>query len=374
MLHNDIPTQAQVQQLAQAEGGWRVSIYVEAGVLAQQGELARIALKDQTRNALEQLETAGASNRDITAIREHLDEIIEDAVFWNFQSRSLAVFATVSQALTFRLPNVISPVLSVGNRFYVKPLLRTLSFPQAAFVLSLSANDVHLLSITPDDEPRKVESEEIPRDFDHAVHRHFHAGQSTPGRMQGEEGEKTRLRQFARIVDRGVRAAIGQSTVPLFLAAAEPLESMFRTVSTLPNLQPKGISGNTEAHSDQELATMARALLDDVYADEVAHLAELLAERANSGRAATDISDIARAAAFGAIHTLIINMDAAIPGSVDESTGEVTFDSGSTQADSLGVLEDIVRLALASDSRIIAVREGEVPGAGEAAAILRYAV
>lgn len=371
MLHNDIPTKAQVEQLANVEGGWRVSIYVEAGVLAQQGELARIALKDQTRQAVELLEAAGATNREIAPIREHLEDIEEDASFWNFQSRSLAVFASEEGAVTFRLPNHLAPGLTVGTRYHVKPLLRTLSFPQACYVLALSSNDVHLLAITPDDEPRKIESDEIPRDFEHAVHRHFHAGQSTPGRMQGEEGEKTRLRQFARIVDRGVRLALGSSNLPLFLAAAEPLESMFRGVSTLPNLATQSIPGNPEVITDQELGKIARGLLDEVYAEEIAEVGNLLAERANSGRAATDLSDIARAAAFGAIHTLVFDMDVVVPGSVDPISGEVTFAEGDGP---VGVLEDIVRLALASDSRIIAVRAGEVPGGKEAAAILRYAV
>lgn len=373
MLHNDIPTKNQVEKLASIEGGWRVSMYIESGVLAEQGDMARIALKDQTRSAVEQLEALGASSREIAAIREHLEDIEADASFWLHQSRSLAVFASTEQATTFRLPNKLSPSLSVGHRYHVKPLLRTLSFPQACYVLALSANDVHLLAVSADEAPRKVDSDEIPRDFDHAVHRHFHAGQTVAGKMQGEEGEKTRLRQFARIVDRGVRHAIGTSSLPIFLAAAEPLQSIYREVSSLPQLASQGIGGNAEAHTDAELAATARTLLDEVNDAEVKKVGELLAERANSGRAAKDLADVARAAAFGAIHTLVFDMDAVVPGSVDPATGAVEF-ADAEAAGPVGVIEDIVRLALASDSRIIAVRAADVPGGGQVAAILRYAV
>lgn len=373
MLHNDIPTKAQVERLASAEGGWKVSMYVESGVLPQQGELARIALKDFTRDALEQLESLGATNREIAAIREHLEDIEDDATFWTVQSRSLAVFATEERAQTFRLPNHLAPSLSVGKRFHVTPLVRSISFPQACYVLALSSNDVHLLAIDPSEEPRRVDAADIPKDFEHAVHSHFHAGQTTAGRMQGEEGQKTRLRQFARIVDRGVRAAIGNSSLPLFLASAEPLDSIFRDVSSLPQLAPQKLLGNPDTHGDRDLADMARSALDEVYAAEVADFGAQLAQRSASGRSATDLSDIGRAAAFGAIQTLIYDMDASVSGTVDAGTGEVALTDGGKDGET-NVLDDVVRLALASDSRIIAVRAAEVPGGGAAAALLRYAV
>lgn len=373
MLHNDIPTKAQVERLAQVEDGWRVSIYLESGVHPQQGEMARISLKDQTRAAEERLAELGASNREITAIREHLEDIESDNAFWQQQSRSLAVFASENRATVFRLPNRLTPSLTVGPRYSVKQLLRTLSFSQSAFVLALSLNDVHLVAITPDDEPRKLEAPELPRDFDQAVREHVHTGSTVAGKMQNQEGEKTRMRQFARIVDRGVRQVIGSTQVPLILAAAEPLQSMFREVSTLPNLATQSIVGNAESFTDLELAETARGLLDEIYADELKHIASEQAQRANSGRSATDLSDIARAAVMGAIQTLVFNMDATVPGSVDPTTGELAFAAEGAGVSS-DVIEDLVRLALASDSRLIAVRAGEVPGGGDVAALLRYAV
>ena len=373
MLHNDIPTHAQIERLAAIDGGWNVSIYLESGELPQQGELARIALKDQTRAAIEQLEALGASSRECAAIREHLEEVEGDASFWTVQSRSLAVFADETRALTFRLPNHLAPSLSVGQRLHIAPLLRSVSFPQAAYVLALSSNAVHLLALSPTEEPRRVDAAELPRNFEDAVHRHFHAGQTTAGKMQGEEGQKTRLRQFARVVDRAVRTALGGTSLPLLLAAAEPLESIFREVSTLPQLAAQKLTGNPDTHSDRDLAELARTALDSIYAADIDAFANEIARQADSGRAATDLSDISHAAAFGAIHTLVFDVDARVSGSVDMATGDVTFtDDGAAGANN--IIDDIVRLSLASNSRIIAVRAAEVPGGGSAAALLRYAV
>lgn len=44
-------------------------------------------------------------------------------------------------------------------------------------------------------------------------------------------------------------------------------------------------------------------------------------QRAGDGRATTDISDTARAATFGAVETLLVDIDTVVHGTVDEKTG-----------------------------------------------------
>ena len=48
---------------------------------------------------------------------------------------------------TFRLPNRLTSEVEVGDRFYVKPLLRAVTFPQAAFVLALAAGGVRVVEV-----------------------------------------------------------------------------------------------------------------------------------------------------------------------------------------------------------------------------------
>ena len=51
---------------------------------------------------------------------------------------------------TFRLANRLVSTVEVGDRYYVKPLLRAVTFPQAAFVLALAAGGVRLVEILPE--------------------------------------------------------------------------------------------------------------------------------------------------------------------------------------------------------------------------------
>ena len=43
----------------------------------------------------------------------------------------------------------------------------------------------------------------------------------------------------------------------------------------------------------------------------------------DSGRALTDLAEVARAATFGAIETLLVDIDAAATGTVDETSGKL---------------------------------------------------
>jgi hypothetical protein len=56
-----------------------------------------------------------------------------------------------------------------------------------------------------------------------------------------------------------------QLDVPLILAAAEPLASISRSVSSYLRLAPAGIDGNPETTPDVELAAKARAVLDEFW-------------------------------------------------------------------------------------------------------------
>jgi hypothetical protein len=66
--------------------------------------------------------------------------LIDDNEFWRFQAHSLAIFATPENMRTFRVPNALEPLVIVSDRFHMKPLLRSVSFPRSCYVLALAQN------------------------------------------------------------------------------------------------------------------------------------------------------------------------------------------------------------------------------------------
>lgn len=370
-MHTNIPTRADLEQLLSVRDAACVSIYLPTSP-EERGGRDRIEFKNLSAAALEQLTASPTPRRPVAELRDHLDEFVDDDAFWARQAHSLAVFATPSAVRTFQVANRLAPIVEVSDRFHVKPLLRSATFPQAAFVLALSQNAARLVEVSPDDPPAEVRVADMPSDAASSVGKSSLADRSADRRIQGSEGQKVRLRQYARRVDEALRPVLSGLELPLVLAATEPLESIFRSVNTYPHLAPRVIAGNPDEKTDAELADASRHVLDGLYAEQLAELRATYEQRVPQGRASDDLAAIARAATFGAVDTAFVDIDETVPGFVDEADGALTLDD-TDDAANYGVVDEIARRVLLARGRVLAVRREDIPG-NAAAAILRYPV
>ena len=157
------------------------------------------------------------------------------------------------------------------------------------------------------------------------------------------------------------------------LASVEALGAIYRSVNTYPHLAAEGIEGNPERQTDAELAAAARSVLDGLYRDKLADWSALFNQRNQEDRATTDIGQAARAATFGAVQSLLVDMDQVVSGTVDETDGTVAFADG-PGADTYGIVDEIARRVLLSGGQVLSVRQADIPNGAPLAAILRYAV
>lgn len=372
-LHTDVPTRSEIERLLVSEQPSSVSIYAPSSAKTQEAQADRIGFKNLAATAVEQLHTT-ASKDDVESIEEALHDLIDDDDFWAHQASSLAVFATPDDHQVFRLANHLTESVHVASRFYVKPLLRTITFSQSAYVLALAQGSVRLLAVTADRPATEIAVPNMPSDVASVVHHASVPDRRPSGRLQGGEGQKVHMRQYARKIDHAIRPVLAGRDIPLILAATQPLEGIYRGVNRYPHLADQVLAGNPEAHTADELATAARGLLDEIYAAELAEQRELFEKRSSEGRAATDLSDVARAATFGAIATVFVDIDADVPGTIDETSGAIALEEDASEDRHYGVVDEIARRALLSSAHIYAVRAEDIPGGGPAAAILRYPV
>lgn len=373
MLPIDIPVRAELESLIRAREPGIVSIYVPTTPLSTEIDAARIDLKNLARQAMEQLRVTALDKREIGAIGDSLDDLLEDEAFWASQARSLAIFASPGRIRTYRLPNRLASIVEVSDRFHVKPLLRAVTFPQAAFVLALATGSARLLEISPDLPPAEIAVSGMPSDAASAVGKASIADRSPSGRIQGSEGQKVRLAQYARLVDAAIRPVLAGQDLPLVVAAAAPLDSIYRSVCSYPHLAETGIAGNPERVSDVDLVASTRAILDELNAADLAALRGRFDRLTAEGRATADLVDAARAATFGAVEAVFVDIDEVVPGRVDEVTGAVT-PGAVDDAEDYGIVDEIAGRVLLSGGRVLAVRRGDIPGRGSVAAILRFAI
>ena len=371
-LHTDMPTREQVARLFESRRDASVSIYLPTNP-ASNGEAERIELRNLAAEAGRQLSEGEIAKADTRAVSEQLADLADDSEFWRFQARSLAVFVTPESLLTFRLPNRLQPGVEVSDRFHLKPLLRAVTFPQVALVLALAQGSVRVIEVAPDVEPGPVDVPGLPSDVASSVGKASIRDRSPSQRLQGSEGQKVRMRKYARQVDQALRPLLGGYGVPLILAAAEPLDSIYRSVSSYPVLAATSVAGNPEASSDAELAASARVVLDELNDAALSEVHDLYRRRESESRAAADLAVVARAATFSAVDTVLVDIDQTVPGTLDDETGALELSEADDAVD-YGVVDEIARRVWQARGTVLAVRGDQVPGGGPAAAILRYAL
>lgn len=374
MLYLDIPTAEDYADLAAWRGDIGVSLFLPTTPVTLETDADRILLKNLAKEAITQLEAAGADKRRVGPLAEELDDLIDDDDFWRYQAHGLVVYATPDNLRTFRVPNALEPLAKVSDRFHLKPLLRSTNFCHVGFVLALADGSVRLVEVSRDLPAATVSVPGMPTDAASSVGKASIATRSYSGRIGGSEGKKVRLRQYARQVDAALRGLLAGGSAPLILASVESLGAIYRSVNTYPHLAAEGIEGNPEGQSEAELASAARPILDRLYQAQIADWHALYRARLNEDRATTDLARAARAATYGAVASLLVDMDQAVHGTVDEADGSVIY-AEAPGAESYGVADEVARRVLASGGEVLAVRADEMPEPGKAvAAILRYAL
>jgi hypothetical protein len=346
-----------------------VTVYLPTEPDRQNSEAERIDLANLAAEALEDLKQNGLSRSALSAIELSLGDLIDDDDYWRYQARTLALFVNEHGLVAYRLPNQLPRALEVSDRFFIKPLLRTFTFPQAAFVLAISLNSVRLIEASPDLPPDRIEVPDLPTDVASAVGKSSIQDRTHYRRVGGSEGQKLRMRQYSRQINRALALVLSGHDLPLVLAGTDPIVSIYRSVNSYPHLMEETIPGNPDLKSDVELVAEVRPILDRIYADELADLHEVFGARQAQGRATCDTADIGRASTIGAVDTLFVDIEQSVPGDLDEESGRITNSQSSATYD---VTDAIARRVLASSGRVLAVRGEEVPGNGPVAALLRF--
>jgi hypothetical protein len=392
MLPIDIPTLAEFKALAAMRANPCVSLYLATSPLPDQLHANRIAFKDLAKEALGQLAEAGTDKRRLEPLQEQFEHLAgadevnvqdEDHIrklqhkkpsevdeFWHHQALGLGVLTTLGTMRTFRLPYAPKPLAEAADRFHLTPLIRAMTSPHDVLVLSLSEESVRLVHAIVNMPPVEVEVPRLPHNAEEATRRPSIHVRAPRRRLQNLEGEKVLLHKYVRMVDRTLRSMLAGRSTPLVLAAAEPIAPIFRAVNSYPHLVDEGILQDADHMTIGELADLALPILDRLYARELqATIARF--DELKPRRATTDVSYAAHAATAGAVDTLLVDLDAVIPGLVSDLDGSVTY-ATSDDAETYSVVDEVARRALCTGARVLGARRDELPGRAPLVAILRY--
>lgn len=357
MIRYHLPTVDDLVRLGEPQTN-AVTVYLPTSPTPVGREQAATGVKSAIDKSLRKLRSTGADAGELDAIRQQWEALAQDPALWSRLSGSLAIFLSNENSEEFVLPNTLETQSQAGEYFDLGQLVRAVTGSQDAFALTLSSNGWNLWKASAD--TRAVELElggEYAADAADANNRMTVRGRKHIHRLVGDEGRKAMLERYARTVSDAMRAELGKldpnANKPVFVFAADPLLSMIQGEGLPWRLV--SVPGSPDNLRPDQIDQAVRERIGAVASERVSARAETIGDGFASGLAAKDLAQIARAAARGAVSTLIYDFTVDVLGTMDDTTGEITFDE-----DGYDLLSRIAIQVLKTGGLAIAVRPEEV--------------
>ena len=365
-----------MRDLARREGGSLVSCYVPFARSGKDVRQNAIHLKNcqraiaaaRTAGSLDVLTTAAATRELNVAASAAADPRAPRA------AAGIALFATPDECVTLESPTEFVPLVTIGPRFYVLPLVPFTAAAPPVFVLTLSRHSVRLVER---ESARELPlAREVPRSLTDVVGAERRApslqqhsvgtGSVFHGHGEGEDDVLPEIELFCRRVAQGLASTIDRTAATLLLAGDVQITAVFRRVAAGWALLEQQIHGNHDRTSAAELTTLADPLVTEWQNGSRSELRALYGARSAERRASDDLADIAAAARAGRIDMLLLDEVAAL----DEPRRRAAREPHTAQPEGPFNTEAVLTLRCGGNVRLVATHE--MPTDAPQAAIYRF--
>lgn len=321
------------------------------------------------------------SGREVRPLLESFQALADDYHFWTHQRDGLAALAAEGRFEVFRLQRPVKELVVVADNFHLKPLLRIVQSADLYQVLCLDRHEVRLFEgnrdaldeMDVDDMPTTItaalgeRSTEPQRRLAYNAEPAVFHGQGGKNDEVGKETER-----FFQAIDREVLARFSRpSGLPLVLVALPEYHTAFRRISRNPFLQPEGVAKHPDSLTSDELRAEVWQAVEPKYLARLARLKEDYRTAAARGMAASDLSDVAKAAAAMRIGVLLVEADRVIPGRFDPATGAVHPDR-LADPEVGDVIDDLAETVLRTGGEVVVVPPERMPTDTGLAATFRH--
>jgi hypothetical protein len=329
--------------------------------------------------------------RVVRPVLEKLERFATDTDFWIQAVSGLAVFGSADELKVFKLQQPVPELLSVADRFQIKPLIRALQRDGRYQLLTLSLAEAKLYegsrdTLDPVDLPgapltiAQALGAELTEPYSKVTRGHGSGMGSKVPMHHGQGGRKDERpidrERFFRAIDREIlERASKLSSLPLVLAALAEHQAHFRGLSHNPFLIAAGLELNPGALTPGELRDAAWRVIEPYFEERLSALLDAYGEACGHGRASDRLEEIAAALAQSRVGTLMVESDRRVPGMLDAVQGTVrTAADVQSAADpaTSDVLDDLAEAALRTGGEVIVLESTRMPSKTGAAAVFRY--
>jgi hypothetical protein len=313
-------------------------------------------------------------------------ELENNKDFWNHTLDGLAVLATADTFKTINLPVYTEELSVVADSFHTKPLRKYLQSIERYNVLGLSLHDYHIYegnrhSLTELELPAGIPKNIKEALGDELTEKHqtvaSYGGAGRSGDMRHGHGGKADevdidAERFFRFVAKTINDHYsGPSGLPLILAALPEHHNLFHKVSNILSLIPGGIDVNPKSVDTEELEKRAWNVMEPYYNGIIEKACNVYQQAKSNGNGSDNINDVAEAAAYGRVDTLIIEANRQIPGKIINETGSIEKgDLENPEIDDL--LDDLGELVTKMGGKVMVIPQEKMPTLTGIASVFRY--
>ncbi len=264
--------------------------------------------------------------------------LLDDHPFWRHLSDGLALFVAKDLFKPYRLPIRFDELVSVADRFHVKPILPLLTGDGRFYLLALSQNQVRLFQCTKHS-VRQVALKGVPTSLDEAlkydeVEKQLQFHTRTAGRAGrrpamfhghgvGTEETKDRILRFLQEVDKGIQNLLSDENIPMVIASVDYLAPIFKQATSYPHILEASISGNPDEISPQDLHSKAVEIISPYFEQETKDRLATYRELLGTDKTSSDVEEVVRASFQGRVEVLFVSLGAQRWGNFNPANDEV---------------------------------------------------
>lgn len=377
----------QFESLADISGPHCISIFIPTFRAGQEQE-DRIRYKNALSDVKNQLINREIPSEEVDGILKEAKARIDDLEFWQHQSDGLAVFIAEGQTHFYELPIHFKPFTYVGKQLYLSPLMPVLVDNAKFFLLAISQGSTRFFegeryAIT------EIETGEyLPKSINDLMkfieaenQLQHHSGRGGDkaaifhGQGGGKDMEDTRLREYVRMINKGVMDMMcDDDKEPLILATTEEMAALYRQENSYPNLFPDFVSGNPEHDDPALLHEKAWALLEPSTGEERAERTDTFESALAENEASFSMHDIVPAAIAGRVKTLFVAEGDEIWGKYESDQHEIQIMEKGNQGALPLINQAVINTYLNGGSVYLMPRTDLPRPTSSVNAIYRYAV
>jgi Bacterial archaeo-eukaryotic release factor family 7 len=375
----------ELKALMQKQTDLCASIYLPTHRAKPETQQDPIRFKNLLAEAEKRLIAGGLRSPDAKQLLEPAQKLLEDSVFWRYQSDGLAVFLAPDFFRFYTLPIKFEELVVTTDRFHLKPLLQMFADAGSFYILALSQNALRLFQGTQysinELFPLGIPESLVDALNDHDPQRQlqFHTGGSSGSANQGAvfhghgggaDESKDRILRYCREIDGGLHPLLKDEQAPLVLASVDYLLPIYQEANTYSHLMDEVISGNPESLSAGELHEQAWKIVQPHFQKAQDEALAKYHQLAGTGQTSTTVSEVLQAATGGRVASLFVAVG--VQQWAAAGAGNDSIESTEVRPGDADLLDLAATQTLMNGGEVFAVQPEMVPGETPLAAVFRY--